>query len=77
MYSTVLYEEAVVIYDFKIGLPFSEIKIIPRNTEQTEILINSVGTPSVFDFVSQPYFRARKFDVFRHLHKYPNTDYLT
>jgi hypothetical protein len=44
-----------------LGLPFSEKKIIPRNTEQTEILIHSVGIPTVFrnekrsEFRSEPY----------------------
>jgi hypothetical protein len=31
----------------RVGLPFSEKKIIPRNTEQTDILIHSIGIPFV------------------------------
>ncbi len=45
-----------------LGLPFSEKKFIPCNTEQTEILIHSVGIPpgprnrKCSEFRSEPFY---------------------
>jgi hypothetical protein len=54
-----------------LGLAFSERKIIPWNTEQTEIFIHSVGIPPVSrngkrsEFFSEPFRGRQKTSEFR------------
>ncbi len=43
---------------YSLGLPVSEKKVIPRNTEQTEILIHSVGDLSVSRNGTRSKFRS-------------------
>jgi hypothetical protein len=45
----------------RLGLPFSEKKIIPRNTEPTEILIHFVGILSVSWNAKRSEFRSESF----------------
>jgi hypothetical protein len=51
-------------------LPFSEGKIIPQNMEPTEILINAVGNPTVWQNgnarnCSEPFHKKQNSSEFR------------